>query len=198
MLDKELVKHAGEFRNALRTYRYERTENGIFFPDQKVKAVGQYVHSVNGEDERVDDNLVVDEGLVYFLSVGLKSGSQITAWYLSLYSGNYTPVAGLTAASYPADATEITSGSEGYSESVRQTWTGGTIASNMVDNYSSKAAFTIATASSVVVRGAAMGSVSTKGCTTGTLLSASKFAASRTVYDGDTFELGYRVILAGV
>ena len=192
----DLLKHAGEFRRAMETHQYERTdEGGLYFPKAKVVAAGMYVHDVNGQDERQDPNILPDEGLLYLLSVGVNNGTKVTAWYLSLYAGNYTPVAGLTAASYPATAGEITSNSEGYTESTRRAWSIATPAANIADNLASKAAFTIATASSLTVNGAGLSSISTKGAITGTLLSATKFASTRTLYDTDVFKLGYRVQL---
>jgi len=195
MIDRELRSHAAEFRRAMDTNKYEVSEQGIYFPAAKVFVQGVYTHDVNGADERVDSNLVVDEGLTHVLDVVLKGGTQITTWYHALYAANYTPLNSLTAASFPATATEITSGTEGYTEATRRTWVGGSISGNAVDNTASKAAFTIATASSLAVNGAAVLSVNTKGSTSGKLLSAVKFSATRTLYDTDVFNLSYRLAL---
>lgn len=65
----------------------------------------------------------------------------------------------------------------------------------MIDNLANKAAFTIATASSLTVNGAALLSESAKGAVTGKLVSATKFAAARTLYNTDVFNLAYRVQL---
>lgn len=195
-LMSDLKKHAGEFRRYLANSQFEKTEDGrILFPKANVFASGTYVHDVNGMDERTDPNILPDEGLMYLLTTGFYNGTKITTWYLSLYSGNYTPVAGLTAASYPATAGEITSGSEGYSESTRRTWTASAPASNIVDNVASKATFTIVTASSLTVNGAALTSDATKGAVTGTIASATKFASTRTLYNTDVFNLAYRIQL---
>lgn len=195
MFDHDLQKHAGEFGRYLRNNQFETTETGdVVFPAAKVIAQGGYFHDVNGQDERFDPNLIPDQGLAYLLSVGLNNGTKLATWYLSLYGANYTPVAGLTAASYPATASEITSGTEGYTEANRPVWT--PVASGtLIDNLASKAAFTIATASSLVLQGAALTSEAAKGAVSGTLISATKFAAARTVYDTDVFNLGYRVQL---
>lgn len=194
-MTKEILRHATEFSKAIDGNKYEMTESGVYIPGAKVTLSGVYIHGVNGTDWREDGNIVVNEGLLDILSVYLKSGTQKTAWYLSLFGTNYTPVAALTAATYPATAGEITSTSEGYTGSVRKTWTGGTPASNLVDNTASMAVFTIATATSLVVYGAGMHSVDTRGATTGVLLSASKFSAARTLYDTDLFNLSWRLTL---
>jgi hypothetical protein len=74
-------------------------------------------------------------------------------------------------------------------------WTPSAPSTNMIDNLANKAAFTIATASSLTVNGAALLSESAKGAVTGKLVSATKFAAARTLYNTDVFNLAYRVQL---
>ncbi len=195
MLDRDLQKHAGEFGRYLRNNQFEITGDGIAFPKAMAIAQGGYLHDVNGLDEQFDPNLLPDEGLVYLLSVGLNNGAKLAAWYLSIYSGNYTPLAALTAASYPATAAEITSSSEGYTEATRPVWTPTAPTTPLIDNLANKAAFTIATASSLTVNGAALLSEATKGAVTGKLISATKFATARTLYNTDVFNLAYRVTL---
>lgn len=198
MIDKDLFRHAKEFKTALDGNKYEVSEQGVFIPSAKVIIGGVYGHYApnDGLGYQETPNIVVNEGLLSVLSVYLKSGTQLTAWYLSLFTGNYTPVATLTAATYPATATENTSTTEGYTETPRQTWVGGTPASNAVDNTASMAAFTFASATSVVVYGAGLHSIATRGATTGTLLSASKFTPSaRTLYNTDVFNLSWRLTL---
>lgn len=195
MLDRDLQKHAGEFGRYLRNNQYEATDAGVVFPKASAIACGGYLHDVNGQDERFDPNLLPDEGLVYLLSVGLNNGAKLAAWYLSIYSGNYTPLAALTAASYPATAAEITSSSEGYTEATRPVWTPTAPTTPLIDNLANKASFTIATASSLTVNGAALLSEATKGAVTGKLISATKFGTARTLYNTDVFNLAYRVTL---
>lgn len=196
MLDRDLQKHAGEFGRYLRNNQYEVTDDGdVMFPKAAAVAAGGYIHDVNGLDEQFDKNLLPDEGLIYLLSVGLNNGSKLATWYLALYSANYTPQAGLTAASFPATASEIVSNSEGYTEGTRPVWTPTAPTTPLIDNLANKAAFTIATASSLTVNGAALLSEATKGAVTGKLISATKFSAARTLYDTDVFNLAYRVQL---
>lgn len=194
---KELMKHAGEFLRDLAAKRYERTSDarGLYFNRSKVFVAGDYIHDVNGRDMRVDHNLLPDEGLAYLLNTGLAKGAAQQSWYIALFSGNYTPTAGLTAATFVAQATEIVSASEGYSESTRPVWTPGTVTANALDNTAAKATFTIATSSQVDVHGAALLSDSTKGSTSGVLMSAAKFSRQRTLFNTDVFNLAYRVSL---
>ena len=196
-MENSLKKHAGEFTAALASHKYERTGDGrgLYFPKAKAFISGTYIHDVNGQDERADPNLLPDEGLMYLLTVGLYNGTKLPTWNLALYAANYTPLANLTAASFPATASEITSNTEGYTEATRRVWTPSAPSANMIDNLANKAAFTIATASSLTVNGAALLSESAKGAVTGKLVSATKFAAARTLYNTDVFNLAYRVQL---
>ena len=196
-MENSLKKHAGEFTAALASHKYERTGDGrgLYFPKAKAFISGTYIHDVNGQDERADPNLLPDEGLMYLLTVGLYNGTKLPTWNLALYAANYTPLTNLTAASFPATASEITSNTEGYTGATRPIWTPSAPSANMIDNLANKAAYTIATASSLVVNGAALLSESAKGAVTGKLVSATKFAAARTLYDTDVFNLAYRVQL---
>jgi hypothetical protein len=193
----DLQKHAGEFAAALASHKYERTgdERGLYFPKAKAFISGTYIHDVNGKDERTDPNLLPDEGLMYLLTVGLYNGTKLATWYLALYAANYTPQTNLTAASFPSTANEITSNTEGYTESTRPVWTPSAPDNNSIDNLTNKASYTIATASSLTVQGAALVSEAAKGAVTGKLASATKFSAARTLYNTDVFNLAYRVQL---
>lgn len=194
-IDRDLLKHKREFAAALRNHHYEVSEAGIHFPKQRVFVHGVYEHSVNGLDVRHDDNLVVTEGLTHMLQTELGGGTPITTWYFGLFSGNVTPVATWTAANFPANATEITSNTEGYSQTTRQAFVESPAAAASINNTASKAAFTIATATSIAVWGAGLLSLNTKGGVTGTLMSAAKFSAVRTLYNTDVFNLGYTLTL---
>lgn len=194
-IDRDLLKHSREFAAALRNHQYEVSDAGIHFPKQKVIAAGVYAHAVNGMDEREDGNIVVTEGLNHMLGVVLNGVTAIPTWYFALFSANVTPVNTWTAANFTANATEITSNTEGYSETTRQAFVEAAAASGSINNIANKAAFTIATATTVTVWGAGLMSSSAKGGTTGTLMSAAKFSAARTLYNTDVFNLGYTLSL---
>lgn len=195
LLSNELKRHAGEFLRALRNFKFERTETGVFFPAAKVEARGMYAHDVNGLDLQLDPNLLTDQGLTHMLSVEFGAGSKISAWYLALYAGNISPAANWTATSFAGTASEITSTTEGYTETTRQLFVPGAAASNIIDNVGTKAAFTIATATQLNINGAALLSDSARGSTSGTLASATKFGSTRVLSSGDVFNCGYRVSL---
>ena len=188
-----------DIARALACNTHEVTDEGIFIPGANVLAVGEYFHTVNGEDLRVDKNLLTTQFLNYLLMCGLHTQSKIANWYLALFAGNVTPAINWTAASFPAAASEIVSGSEGYSQANRPLFAGTAAAGNQIDNLTGgKAAYTVVTASQLVVRGAALCSDQLKGSTNGVLASASRFADDRTLFNGDNFELGYRVTLNAV
>lgn len=195
MLEKDLAKHAREFSGYINKGNYEECESGLLFPRAGVKVFGEYAHSVNGEDERTDANLLPVEGLNSLLNVALGSGTKYAGWFLALFSGSYTPTGNEIAATFPSIATEITSNLEGYSETTRRPWQPATPAAGAIDNLTTKATFTIVTASTVTIRGAALLSESAKGSINGNLVSISRFGADRVQYNTDVFSLGYRVRL---
>lgn len=128
-------------------------------------------------------NLVPIEGLNYILEAGLRGGSALSAWYVGLFEGNYTPVAGVTAATFPAAATECTA----YDEANRVAWASAAAASGIVTNSASKAVFTMNATKSVY--GIAMSSAPTKGATTGVLVSVARFAALKSVVATDVLNV---------
>lgn len=197
MIDRDLLKHSGEFRRALENHKYELTDDGgILFTEAKATASGVYY--VDGDDVLAKNTLTV-EGLAYLFDVGVKDASKLTGWYLAPYSNIYTPVPTLTAATFAATAGEITSPTTGYSETTRPAWTSGAITSSSpaayVDNLASRATFTIVTPTTLTIQGAGLLSSNVKGATTGKLLSAAKFTNPVVKSNGDEFNLGYRVRL---
>lgn len=185
--DKDVAKFikAGDF---------EQTESGLLI-HRAILAKGQYFHSVNGKDEQVDDNLIPAEGILYLLGAGLGGVTAITTWYLALSNGASTPAANWTAANFAANAGEVTSQTEGYSGANRPAWTPTAAAAGSISSQTARSSFSIVTTSSISVTGAALLSAQGRGATTGTLASASRFSSSRTLNNGDTFELGYAVTL---
>ena len=188
MLDRDIIRHAGEFKSYLDNHQYEVSDTGIEFPKAKVAIFGEYEDNYGSTP-----NLVPAEGLNHILMVALSNTAKLNNFYLALYSGNYTPTAALTAAGFAATATEIVSGTEGYSNATRPGWTPTITAAGVMDNYAAKATFNIVTATSLTIRGAALLSDAVKGSTSGVLISAAKFASDRVEYNGNEYNLGYRV-----
>lgn len=130
-------------------------------------------------------NLIPDEGRDYMMNAALNGGAQFSTWYVGLYSGNYTPVATDTAATFVASATEITTA---YSETTRVALVDGALAAGLWANVASPASFTF-TAASTVVRGGFITSVAAKSATTGVLLSAVLAGTAKTVLAGEVLKV---------
>ena len=128
------------------------------------------------------DNLVTDAGEDEVLAATLKNAAQ-AAWYVMLTDGTPTVAEGDTAASH-AGWVEV----QTYSESVRETWNGGAVSGQSVDNSASKASFSIN--GTVTVGGAALISNNTKGGTSGILYSAGAFSGGdKSLANGDTLDV---------
>ena len=124
------------------------------------------------------------------------NAAQIPSWYLSPYAGNVAPAANWTGANYTANATEITSTVQGYSEATRQLFVHGTPAAGAVDNSASKATFSIVCSGTLNIYGAGLTSSNVRGGTSGVLASAVKFATLRVANNGDPWQCQYVVDLA--
>ena len=183
-----------EFARSARNGNYEETESGILLPEHKVKIGGVFTTEVIRDGQSLgiteDHNIVVDEGLDHILSVIFNAGTQVTTWYVGIFEGNYTPLSTDTAANITANSTESTA----YTEANRVTWTEAAPSSQQITNSASKATFTINATKTIY--GAFLVSTNTKSGTTGTLMSASKFAASRAVVNLDELLITYTISAA--
>lgn len=163
---------------------------------ESVYARGEYFGRVNGgEWAKEGDNLIVLEGLAHILNVALGTTAKPAGYYLALFSGSAAPASNWTAASFAAAASEIVSLTEGYSSPTRPVWTPANTATSSIDNMASVASLTIKTASQLNVTGAALLTNSTRGGTTGVLVSATKYASARVFQNDDVYEVGYRLSL---
>lgn len=196
-------KHLKEIQKFLRIGDWQETAEGLIIHDC-LRGRGMYVHTVNGEDERVDYNLIPAEGIAHVLNTVFGAESKVPTWYLAPYSNNYTPLANLTAQNFHATAVEIqgagsVSGSltEGYSETTREIWVDAPASAEKIGNLASRAQFTITTATTLAINGAGLFSTNVKVPSSGwgILASATKFSATRTLNNTDTFELGYEIEL---
>lgn len=180
---------------AIENDQYEVTEDGLYFPEQNIKATGEYFDRVNGGDWVCNKNLIPTEGLAHILNVALGTTPKPASYHLALFSGSAAPAANWNAANFASVASEIVSMTEGYTSPTRPAWTTVNTATGSIDNMVSVATVTIATTSQLNVTGAAVLTNSTKGGTTGALISASKYAAPRVFQNGDTYDIGYRISL---
>lgn len=114
-------------------------------------------------------NLVMDVGLDEFLQRIYKSSAFTASDFVGLTDDTPTIVAGDTMASH-AGWVEA----QGYTESTREAFTPGTVASESVDNSASKASFSINATDTI--GGCFLCDNSTKGGTTGILIGAAAFS----------------------
>ena len=115
-------------------------------------------------------NKIPLEGINYLLNSSLCNGSQLPAWYLGLYTGDYVPQDADTAASLPALAGEFTA----YDGTARKLFDHGGAANGTVHNAAARAEFTFT--QDTAVRGGFISSAMGKGATAGVLVSVVKFA----------------------
>lgn len=156
---------------------------------------GEYFHRVNGGAWELIPNMIVTEGLAHILNVALGSTAKPAGYYLALFSGATAPAPNWTASNFASVASEIVSLTEGYTSATRPAWTPTNTATGSIDNMTTVASVTIATATALNVTGAALLTNSARGGTTGVLVSATKYAATRTFQNGDIYEIGYRLSL---
>jgi hypothetical protein len=179
----------------IRNRNFDRTEKGVFVPAAGILFGGFFSHAVNGEDWQHDHNIVVNEGLDYFLDVALSDGTQLAAstWHVGIYEANYTPLATDDASNISANSTESTA----YDESERQDWTDAGASSQSITNSASTADFTM-NASKTIYGAFLIGGTGAQspGGSTGTLVAASKFAASRAVVATDVLSVTYTLTAA--
>ena len=187
-------------RDMLREFtagRHEYDGTAVQFERLGVALQGEYEDYINGDGVGCAINLITDQGIAYLLNASLTGGTASTNWYISLYRGNYTPVASVTAATYPAAANEAVGSTEGYTEANRPQWQPGAVTSGYLDNSASPATVTIATASTLTLYGAALHSVNGKGATTGILHSVVRYPSPRQLTAGDQYGVVYRTRLLG-
>lgn len=171
-------RHLPEIRRALTNFKFEKGPDGLYIPSMNRKFNGAFKHTLyradGSRDTCIDPNLMVDEGLVYLLNAGFGAQAAQTAWYIALFQGNYTPVPGLTAATFDGQANELT----GYTGD-RKAWTVPVATTPSIGNTGSEALFVFDSSGPYTAYGAALLSVAGKEAITGKLGSASRFDTAR-------------------
>ena len=167
----------------------EYTPDGILVPSHQLAIGGRFIGQIRRNGQIIDEfdvhNLVVDEGLNKLLNVMFNADTQVTTWYLSLFEGNYTPVAGITAATIVAAATECTA----YANATRPDYVEVTSTAKSITNAASRASFVFTAAKTIY--GAFLTSVNTKSSTSGVLFAAARFSSAKSVEIGDELLLTY-------
>ena len=167
---------------------------------EKVKGGGVFTLKCFDKDgnlkwESVSPNLVVNVGLQDMNAKYFSGSAYTAAWYIGLYgaAASNTPAAADTMSSHAGWTENVT-----YSQATRVAVTFGTATTadpSVISNSASPATFTIN--GTTTVGGAFLTTGSAKSGTTGTLFSASDFAApgDRAVVSGDTLTVTYQFSL---
>jgi len=159
----------------------EQTKIGGYFTFEHIRD-GKVI------DKWDEKNIVVDEGLNYILDTALSGASANTTHYVGLFKNNYTPISTNVMATFPGAGVANEANTE-YNEANRPTWTEAGVSAKTITNSASPAVFTFN--GSVTIYGAFLSSSSVKAGTSGVLVSASKFAAARSMLAADQLNITY-------
>lgn len=177
-----------EFARALRNFRYERTESGVWFPAQKAGFGGIFATSVDGAPWQHHKNTVALEGLDAQLSTYFNNGAPPVAFYLAPFTNNVAPTSALTAALFASTLGEYT----GYTQATRVPWVpNGPSAAQTVSNSTAPGTFTVGAAAVNITGAGLLATASTKGAITGVLVAAALFTTPNSLNPGSTLKVQY-------
>lgn len=149
--------------------------------------------------EEVSKNLIVNQGLDHFLNVVMGATAKITTWYVGIFTNNVTPAAADVPSSQLGAAGTYGEGQDADYDlplTNKPEYIDAPSTAQVMSNSGTPAAFTIA--ATLTIYGAFISSVSAKTATTGTLLAAKQFDASRAVIDNDVLSVQYDITAASV
>lgn len=166
-----------------------RTPSGLLVPAEPLRVGGRFLGEIRRKGQIIDQfeipNLVVDEGLNHLLNVAFNGATQVPTWYLGLFEGNYTPIAGVTAATIVSASTECTA----YTSATRPEYVEAASTAKLTTNVANRASFVFD--ASKTIYGAFLISTNVKGSTTGVLFAAARFGAAKAVTTDDELLLTY-------
>lgn len=156
-----------------------------------------YSFARNGGPEELAPNLVPTEGLNVWIDILLGDTTKVPTWYIAPFAGNVTPQSTWTAANFAAESTEFVN----YDESNRQELVlPSNATSGAINNLSNRAVFTVGALTGTdneTIWGAGTLSSSTKGGTSGYLLSATRVPnAKQNLVDGEQISIGFTLSLS--
>ncbi len=179
-----------DLARAVANNHYEFTPNGIAFPRLGLATNGVFITRINDGPRHVHQNIVPLEMRDFILKLIAKNQAPIANWYGAPYTGEVTPAAELTAATFTATMTEFTS----YADTTRRQWIAGTVAAGSVDNAASPMLFNCNPGAPTDLQGIALLSNSAKSSVLGTILCCAPFEdGERTVKTGDKLSVEYAI-----
>lgn len=134
-------------------------------------------------DSEVKFNLIPQAGLDFLIQAPFGDVPSIGSFYCGLFTNNFLPGAGSTAADIPVNMGEFTN----YSEATRPLWDRLYNAAGTLDNIGSKAVFT--PLADATVYGSFIVSNQTKGANSGLLLSVVRFNTTKQLSSGQEARL---------
>jgi hypothetical protein len=137
-------------------------------------------------------NLMPTEGVHYMLAASFAQGTQWMAFYIGLFSGDYTPYAQQTMSDFPMNATEFV----GYDGTARLDCNFATPANQQVSNMANPAVFTIT--ASGTVKGCFLATSAPKGSTGGILVSAVRRPSPLDVLPGGTLTVKAGIVVSSL
>lgn len=123
------------------------------------------------------------ESLNHVIATEFLGGTPVTAWYIGLFEGNYTPTPDVKASTLPGLATECTA----YASTTRVPFVPGAVANGAIDNSANLAQF-VMTADKTIY-GTFIVSAPAKGATTGVLADVVRFASPKFQPAGSTLSV---------
>lgn len=130
------------------------------------------------------------QGRSYLMDAGVHGGTQVPAWYIALFEGDYDPQEDDTAANIGSRATEITA----YSETTRPEFKESSATGGATSNSGGVATVTLTAQKSVSAF--ALVSSAGKGSSTGILLCYQRLPSTRTYGPGDVIKIPVSLVLA--
>lgn len=184
-----MQNHRAEALRRLRANQYEINDQGaVLIPKMGLIFAGSWETQVGSQPWEIDPNLVVNEGILHLLDVGLDQGSANAAFYVAPFTGAITVAATLTAATFTATATEFTN----YNEATRVLWANDAVAANAIGNTTTAALFTMSGGGGTV-RGAGLISVAAKSAATGKLIAAARFGTDKVMAAAEELRVKYTI-----
>lgn len=178
--DIERQRDHGSTRNSFGHY-YEKI-NGVLVPGVMAADDGL----------ALSPNKFPTEGLNAFLNTFFGARAKDAAFYVALWTNQIAVGAGWTAANFVATAGELTSETEGYTGANRPQWSPNAASGGTIDNVGNESVFNIVATTTVEIEGAALITSQARGSGAGILPSATRYPGTRTLTNGDTYEVGFR------
>ncbi len=196
---KNILAVGGYFETTIKRHRLlsKALEEG---DPEKIKWVQRVIRALGLQRSQYDTilvaqdaNLVVNEGLNKMLDMWLSGGTQVSAYYISLFESNSTPAAAWTLANYRS--THVTEYTD-YSESARPAWADDGPSSQSIANTTTPAEFTATNVAAKSIYGASLVSASSKsgtGDATGYIVAATRYSSARQIQNTDVATVKYTI-----